>query len=43
MLDMGRIDEYHHIMRSYLKDPETMRHHLTDRGVKLPAQALHTG
>ena len=37
------IDEYHHIMRSYLKDPEVMRDHLTARGVKLPAQALHTG
>jgi len=37
------IDEYHHIMRSYLKDPETMREHLTARGVKLPTQVLQTG
>jgi hypothetical protein len=40
---LGLIDEYHHIMRSYLKDPEAMREHLTARGVKIPAQALHTG
>jgi hypothetical protein len=37
------IDEYHHIMRSYLKDPETMRDHLTARGVNIPAQVLQTG
>jgi hypothetical protein len=30
-------------MRSYLKDPETMRNHLIARGVKLPAQVLQTG
>ena len=35
--------QYHHIMRSYLKDPDAMRDHLTARSVKLPAQALHTG
>jgi len=40
---LGLIDEYHHIMRSYLKDPETMREHLTARGVTIPAQTLHTG
>jgi hypothetical protein len=37
------IDEYHQIMRSYLKDPEVMRDHLIARGVKLPAQVPQTG
>lgn len=37
------INEYHHIMHSYLKDPETMREHLTARGVNIPAQVLQTG
>ena len=37
------IDEYHHLMNSYLKDPETMRHHLEARGVTIPAKVLQTG
>jgi hypothetical protein len=37
------IDEYHQIMRSYLKDPAVMRDHLITRGVKLPAQIPQTG
>jgi hypothetical protein len=36
------IHEYHHIMDSYLKDPDTMRDHPTSRGVKLPAQVPET-
>ena len=35
--------EYHHLMNSYLKDPETMRHHLEARGVTIPAKVPQTG
>ena len=37
------IQEYHHIIRSYLKDPETMRDHLRDKGVTIPTHVSHTG
>jgi len=37
------IQEYHHIIRSYLKDPETMREHLRAKGVTIPTHVSHTG
>ena len=36
------IHEYHHIISSYLKNPETMRDHLISRGVHQPPQILET-
>ena len=37
------IEEYYDIIRSYLKDPETMREHLRAKGVTTPTQVSHTG
>jgi hypothetical protein len=39
---LSLIHEYHHIIDSYLKDPETIRQHLISRGVQLPAQVPET-
>jgi hypothetical protein len=39
---LSLIHEYHHIISSYLKDPDDLRDHLTSRGVKLPAQVPET-
>ena len=37
------IHKYHHIISSYLKEPDSMRDHLMSRGVQLPPQVLDTG
>ncbi len=39
---LNLIHEYHHIIDSYLKDPETIRQHLISRGVQIPAQVPET-
>ena len=36
------IHEYHHMISSYLKDPDSMRDHLISRGVQLLPQVLET-